>query len=138
MKKVYLFLIASILVITLASCAPPAPVPSESLTPQAPPPAPSLTPAPEEEYEIKTDADGTKYIVHPAKIMGGGPPKDGIPSIDNPKFVSATEADEWIEDNELVITIIHNGIKRVYPLQIMVWHEIVNETIGGDPLLITY
>ena len=123
MKKMLLFSIASALVITLASCAQP-----------TPPPAP----APEEEYDIKTDASGTKYIVDPAKIVGGGPPKDGIPSIDNPKFVSVAEADQWIQDNELVITIIHNGIKRVYPLQIMVWHEIVNETIGGDPLLITY
>jgi hypothetical protein len=121
MKKMLLFSIASALVITLASCAQPTP-----------------PPAPEEEYDIKTDASGTKYIVNPAKIVGGGPPKDGIPSIDNPKFVSVAEADQWIQDNELVITIIHKGIKRVYPLQIMVWHEIVNETIGGDPLLITY
>ena len=123
MKKILLLSIVSVLAITLASCTQPAP-------------APAL--APEEVYDIKTDASGTRYIVNPAKIMGGGPPKDGIPSIDNPKFVSVAEADQWIQDNELVITIIHNGIKRVYPLQIMVWHEIVNETIGGDPLLITY
>ncbi len=127
MRKVFLLSIVSVLVITLASCAQPT-------TPPAPPPAP----ASEEVYDIKTDASGTKYIVNPSKIMGGGPPKDGIPSIDNPKFVTVGEADQWIQDNELVITIIRNGIKRVYPLQIMVWHEIVNETIGGDPLLITY
>jgi hypothetical protein len=67
-----------------------------------------------------------------------GPPKDGIPSIDNPKFVSVSEADEWIEDNELVLALIHKGVKRVYPLQILVWHEIVNDEISGDPILITY
>ncbi len=127
MKKMLLLSIVSALAITLASCAQPT-------TPPAPPPAP----ASEEVYDIKTDASGTKYVVNPAKIMGGGPPKDGIPSIDNPKFVTVGEADQWIQDKELVITIIRNGIKRVYPLQIMVWHEIVNETIGGDPLLITY
>ncbi len=88
--------------------------------------------------EIKVTPDGTKYIVEPAKIIGGGPPKDGIPSIDDPKFVSLEEADEWIADNELVITVTYKGEVRVYPLQIMVWHEIVNEVIGGDPLLITY
>jgi hypothetical protein len=82
--------------------------------------------------------DGVKYIVDPDKIVGGGPPKDGIPSIDNPQFVSVEEADEWIEDNELVLTISYKGVQRVYPLQIMVWHEIVNEFIAGDPLLITY
>ncbi len=127
MKKTLLLSIVSALAITLVSCAQP-----------TPPPAPAPAPAPEEVYDIKTDASGTRYIVNPAKIIRGGPPKDGIPSIDNPKFVPVAEADQWIQDDELVITIIHNGIKRVYPLQIMVWHEIVNEMIGGDPLLITY
>ena len=123
MKKFGLLLLTVAILLLVVSC-----------TPQAPPPAP----APEEEYEIKTTSDGTKYIVNPAKIVGGGPPKDGIPSIDDPKFVSFEEAEEWIEDNELVLAIIYKGVKRVYPLQIMVWHEIVNEVIAGDPLLITY
>lgn len=87
---------------------------------------------------IKVTADGVKYIVDPDKIISGGPPKDGIPSIDKPKFVSVEEADKWIQDNELVLAIIYKGVKRVYPLQIMVWHEIVNDNIAQDPLLITY
>jgi len=91
-----------------------------------------------DEGEIKVTADGTKYLVDPSKIRGGGPPKDGIPSIDNPKYVSVEEADKWIQDNELVLAIIHKGVKRVYPLQILVWHEIVNDHIAGDPILITY
>jgi len=77
-------------------------------------------------------------LVDPQKIRGGGPPKDGIPSIDNPKFVTVSAADEWIEDNELVLAIEYRGVKRVYPLQILVWHEIVNDNIAGDPILITY
>ncbi len=88
--------------------------------------------------EIKIAPDGTKYIINPNKILAGGPPKDGIPSIDNPKFVSVEEADKWIQDNELVLAIIYKDVKRVYPLQIMVWHEIVNDFIAGDPILITY
>ena len=92
----------------------------------------------EEEYEIMVTPDGLKYIVDPAIIVGGGPPKDGIPSIDFPKYVSLQEADAWIQDNELVLAIIYKGVIRVYPLQIMVWHEIVNDSIAGDPLLITY
>ena len=103
-----------------------------------PPATTPATPPPQEEYEIKVTPDGVKYIVDPDKIVGGGPPKDGIPSIDNPKFVTLDEADQWIEDNELVLGITYKGIKRVYPLQIMVWHEIVNDVIAGDPLLITY
>ncbi len=130
MKKKLLRLLSGLFLVALIGCAQPAP---ESVP--APAPAP---PAPEEKFEIKTTPEGIKYIVHPDKIVGGGPPKDGIPSIDNPKFVPLKEADEWIEDNELVVTIIHKGVERVYPLQIMVWHEIVNETIAGDPLLITY
>jgi hypothetical protein len=88
--------------------------------------------------EIKTTLTGTKYLINPNKIVDGGPPKDGIPSIDNPKFVSVQEADEWIQDNELVLAIVYKGIKRVYPLQILVWHEIVNDNIVEDPILITY
>jgi hypothetical protein len=87
---------------------------------------------------IKTDSRGVKYIVDPSKILSGGPPKDGIPSIDNPKFVSVSEADRWIQDNELVLAINYRGVKRVYPFQILVWHEIVNDTIAGDPILVTY
>jgi len=92
----------------------------------------------DEETGIKVDSKGTKFIVDPGKIKGGGPPKDGIPSIDNPEFVSVEEADEWIQDNELVLAIIYKDVKRVYPLQIMVWHEIVNDNIAGEPILITY
>jgi hypothetical protein len=88
--------------------------------------------------EIKVDERGVKYIVHPSKIRSGGPPKDGIPSIDKPKFVTVEEADVWIADNELVLALDYKGVKRVYPFQILVWHEIVNDVVAGDPLLITY
>ena len=92
----------------------------------------------EEELGVKMTSRGVKYIVDPDKILSGGPPKDDIPSIDNPEFVSVEDADKWIQDNELVLAIIYKGIKRVYPLQIMVWHEIVNDNIADDPILITY
>ena len=90
------------------------------------------------EMGIQVTTDGVKYIVNPDKIRGGGPPKDGIPSIDDPNFVTVAEADEWIQDNELVLGFIHDDVKRVYPLQILVWHEIVNDEINGEPVLITY
>jgi len=86
----------------------------------------------------KVDSHGRKYIVDPSKILSGGPPKDGIPSVDNPKFVSVSEADRLIRDDELVLAIDYKGVKRVYPFQILVWHEIVNDTIAGDPILVTY
>ena len=92
----------------------------------------------EEPDEIKVTKDGLKYIVHPDKIMSGGPPRDGIPSIDKPVYVTVKEADKWIKDNELVLFIDYKGVERIYPLQILVWHEIVNDTIASDPVLITY
>lgn len=90
------------------------------------------------ENGIKVTKQGVKYLVNPEKIRSGGPPKDGIPSIDDPKFVSLEEADEWIQDNELVLALIYKEEKRVYPLQILVWHEIVNDKIEDYPILITY
>lgn len=91
-----------------------------------------------ENREIQTTVIGTKYLVHPSNIESGGPPKDGIPSINNPKFVTVHEADAWINDQELVLAINYKGEKHVYPLQILVWHEIINDNIKGDPILITY
>lgn len=92
----------------------------------------------EEEMGIKITSRGVKYLVDPENIQSGGPPKDGIPSIDIPKYVTVEQADEWIQDNELVLAIIHKNVTRVYPLQILVWHEIVNDWIADDPILITY
>jgi len=99
-----------------------------------------------DESEIQETSSGEKFLVDPSKIRGGGPPKGGIgvdrgiPALDetNIKYVSVSEADTWIEDNELVLVLDHNGVKRVYPLQIMTWHEIVNDVVGGDPIAITY
>ena len=70
--------------------------------------------------------------------MAGGPGKDDIPSIDNPKFESVEQADQWLEDREPVQVANINGDARAYPLQIMIWHEIVNDVVGGEPVVITY
>ena len=87
---------------------------------------------------VHISESGLRYIVDPVDIRSGGPPKDGIPSIDRPLFVSVEDADEWIADNELVLALTYRGETRVYPLQILVWHEIVNDTIANAPILITY
>jgi hypothetical protein len=88
--------------------------------------------------EIKVLSDGTKYIVHPSKIRSGGPPPDGIPSIDNPVFESVGEADEWLSDDDWVVVLKRSDVIRMYPLDILVWHEIVNDTVAGEGILITY
>ena len=73
------------------------------------------------------------------QIVSGGPPPDGIPSIDKPKFIPVQEADEkFLEDSDLVLGLNINGDIRAYPLQILVWHEIVNDKVGGTPVAVTY
>jgi hypothetical protein len=79
-----------------------------------------------------------KHTVPLDKILNGGPPQDGIPSIDNPKFQSVQEADKILEDSELVVGLNIHGDIRAYPLQILVWHEIVNDVVGGESVAVTY
>jgi len=70
-------------------------------------------------------------------LVSGGPPPDGIPSIDEPKFQSADEVD-WLAEQEPLLSLTVGGETRAYPLQIMTWHEIVNDTVGGVPVAVTY
>ena len=77
-------------------------------------------------------------IVPLDQIVSGGPPPDGIPSIDNPKFISIQEANKYLEDSELVLGLNINGDVRAYPLQILVWHEIVNDKVNDVPVAVTY
>jgi hypothetical protein len=79
-----------------------------------------------------------RSIVPPDQIVSGGPPPDGIPSIDDPKFISVQEADGLLEDSELVLGLNINGDVRAYPLHILVWHEIVNDKVGNVPAAVTY
>jgi hypothetical protein len=79
-----------------------------------------------------------KHIVPLDQIVSGGPPPDGIPSIDNPKFLSVADASKILKDSDLVIGLSINGETRAYPLLILVWHEIVNDKVGGIPVAITY
>jgi hypothetical protein len=72
------------------------------------------------------------------EILSGGPPKDGIPSIDSPEFVTVDEADLWLKDVEPVIQLEVDGEARAYPLQVLTWHEIVNDVIGNTPVLVTF
>ena len=71
-----------------------------------------------------------------SEIRAGGPGKDGIPSIDRPHFQPADRAD--LDPDERIIGVHHNGVVRAYPQRILVWHEIVNDELGGEPVSITY
>ncbi len=82
--------------------------------------------------------DFTRHTVPLDEIVSGGPPKDGIPAIDQPAFVSARQADRWLGDREPVIVVAVGPDVRAYPLQILIWHEIVNDRVGGMPVTVTY
>ncbi|MGK7926023.1 MAG: DUF3179 domain-containing protein [Spirulina sp.] len=69
-------------------------------------------------------------------LLNGGPPKDGIPSIDNPKFDTAKTTP--FDANETVIGVVINGEAKAYPFGIMNWHEIVNDTVGGKNITVSY
>jgi hypothetical protein len=82
--------------------------------------------------------DFGKHLVPLSEITSGGPGRDGIPPLDHPKFVSPAEADAWLKGREPVIAIEVGGEQRIYPLQILIWHEIVNDQVGGVPVTITF
>lgn len=89
-------------------------------------------------YRTNWKTDFTKHSVPLDEISPGGPPKDGIPPIDNPRYVSIAEASGWLDPLEPVVTVVANGAARAYPIQILIWHEIVNDTLGGEPILVTF
>lgn len=84
------------------------------------------------------DTDFSKRAIDLSELRSGGPPKDGIPSIDRPSFVSQDAAASWNEPQEPVIALDHNGEARAYPLKILTHHEIVNDEIGGTPVAVTF
>lgn len=71
-------------------------------------------------------------------ILSGGPPPDGIPPIDNPKFISVLEADKWMDDEDMVFALELNSRVYIFPQRIMVWHEIVNMTDLKASCSLTY
>lgn len=99
----------------VASTQTSAPNTAPQLLPQESPPAGA--------FEFKTDF--SKHTVPYQEILPGGPPKDGIPAIDRPRFVSVTDADAWLKPVEPVILLQIGEDVRAYPLQILIWHEIV-------------
>lgn len=94
--------------------------------------------APPAGAEAQFDTDFSKHSVPYSEILSGGPPKDGIPAIDNPTFVSVEEADEWLEAREPVIEFVLGDDARAYPLQILTWHEIANDTVNDRPVTVTF
>ena len=95
----------------------------------------------DDELSVSTsgwETDFTQHSVPLSEFIGGGPQKDGIPSIDDPKFVSEAEGDKFLDGGESVAVLDIDGVARAYPLQILTSHEIVNDEIAGRPVAVTF
>lgn len=105
-------------------------------------PEPTATSLPDEDVpralQQSFATDFSQRTISFDDILSGGPPKDGIPAIDNPRFINIEEADEWLQDLEPVTVFEHDGDARIYPFQILTWHEIVNDVVGGRPVAVTF
>jgi len=82
--------------------------------------------------------DFTKHSIEFTEIISGGPPKDGIPPIDDPVFQSVIEAAKTLSASEPVIALVINGKAKAYALSVLIWHKIVNDEVGGAPVTVTY
>lgn len=102
---------------------------------------PTPIPRPRGKLNVST-ADWTTNFdignVDLSEIISGGPGKDGIPAIDEPKFESIADAQTWLDDRAPVIALEINGAARAYPIAILIWHEIANDTLGGVPVVVTF
>lgn len=76
-------------------------------------------------------------IVPRKDILAGGPPKDGIPALLEPKFVDAEDA-EFLEPEDQVIGVILQGKPKAYPIKILNWHEVVNDQVGDIAIVVTF
>jgi hypothetical protein len=98
--------------------------------------------APKHDAELSVSTAGWKtdfsrHVVPLDQFQAGGPGKDGIAAIDEPRFLPVAKVDV-IEPNEPVIELVLRGRARAYPIQILIWHEIVNDEVAGVPVAVTF
>ena len=127
------------------------PEPAQETTPAAPATADNASPvvidfepiASTPREDVPSGLRDRRHPDHPeplidlSEIRSGGPPPDGIPPLENPAFEPAGEVD-WLPGVEPVLALEINGDARAYPLRIMTWHELVNGTVGGIPVTVSY
>jgi len=84
------------------------------------------------------ETDFSVASVRLSEIVSGGPPKDGIPAIERPRFESVDAAASWLGDRDPILIVEIDGVVKGYPLGILIWHEIVNDELAGVPLVVTF
>lgn len=86
----------------------------------------------------KKPFDVTRHTIPLDEIRSGGPPRDGIPALFNPEFVPADRVGRRLGDSERVLGVYLNGEAKAYPVAILNYHELVNDSVGGRPVLVTW
>jgi hypothetical protein len=86
---------------------------------------------------VKNGFDLSNATIAADEVLPGGPPRDGIASIDKPRFISPRSA-VFMRDDDLVISLSVGGETRAHPVRILVWHEIANDVIGSQPVAVTF
>ena len=82
--------------------------------------------------------DVTRHIILLRQIKGGGPPRDSIPALDNPTNLTAAQAASLLKPSDRVLGVFFNGQAKAYPIRILNWHELVNDKVGGKPILVSW
>jgi hypothetical protein len=88
-------------------------------------------------FGAAADRDFSRHSIPLDEIQSGGPPKDGIPALTDPKHVPAAKAD-FMREEEQVLGVFLNGVARAYPTRILSWHEVVNDRFGELPVLVSW
>ncbi len=146
-------LLALVLVLVLAACGAGAtpssqavsptavPAPTGGVATSAPPATAARPPVRPADARFSTAGWRTDFSIASVplgEITPGGPGRDGIPPLDAPKFVAVAAANAWLKPREPVIVVARGAEARAYPLQILIWHEIVNDEFGGVPVAVTF
>lgn len=86
-------------------------------------------------FDFADDVPGRENL---DQLRQGCPYKDCIPAIDEPKFESVEEANSWLKDEDVVFALDWKGEQKAYPQRILNWHELVNDVVGGEPILMSF
>jgi hypothetical protein len=135
--------LAGLSLLGVAACTGYAPSAAPTATPRGERLAPTTPTAPSKEDRPTFSTKGWKtdfgkHTVPYEEILSGGVPRDGIPPIYQPKFEDVQQADAWLVASDPVVAFVWEGEARAYPLRILIWHEIVNDLVGGVPVAVTY
>lgn len=111
---------------------------ADQLSPEVDAPAVTAFPDGPSALDNMRAAEFPEPLIDVDQILSGGPPPDGIPPIDNPSFLDVADYLDLLAPAEAVVALEINGDARAYPVRALVWHEIVNDTVGGVPVSVTY